>query len=76
MQEVVSPSHSTAYPSIEISEDTLDVSIHCSSNYNKNQFVRFYSNINYVLAMTVLYVIILTNFLVIFGHIGFTLSSF
>ena len=40
-RELASPLHSTAYPSIEISEDT---SIHCFSNYLKTQFVRSYSN--------------------------------
>ena len=29
LRELASPLHSTAYPSIEISEDTLDTSIHC-----------------------------------------------
>ena len=33
LRELASPLHSTAYPSIEISEDTLDTSIHCFSNY-------------------------------------------
>ena len=42
--ELASPLHSTAYPSIEISEATLDTSIHCFSNYLKTQFVRSYSN--------------------------------
>ena len=44
LRELASPLHSTAYPSIEISEDTLDTSIHCFSNYLKTQFVRSYSN--------------------------------
>ena len=44
LRELPSPLHSTAYPSIEISEDTLDTSIHCFSNYLKTQFVRSYSN--------------------------------
>ena len=45
LRELASPLHSTTYPSIEISEDTLDTSIHCFSNYLKTQFVRSYSNI-------------------------------
>ena len=44
LRELASPLHSTAYPSIEISEATLDTSIHCFSNYLKTQFVRSYSN--------------------------------
>ena len=44
LRELASPFHSTAHPSIEISEDTLDTSIHCFSNYLKTQFVRSYSN--------------------------------
>ena len=44
LRELASPLHCTAYPSIEISEDTLDTSIHCFSNYLKTQFVRSYSN--------------------------------
>ena len=42
--ELASPPHSTAYPFIEISEATLDTSIHCFSNNVKTQFVRSYSN--------------------------------
>ena len=45
LRELASPLHSTAYPSIEISEATRDTSIHCSSNYLKTQFVRSYSNV-------------------------------
>ena len=45
LRELASPLHSIAYPSIEISEATLDTSIHCFSNYLKNKFVRSYSNI-------------------------------
>ena len=37
--------HELAYPSIEISQATLDTSVHCFSNYLKTQFVRSYSNI-------------------------------
>ena len=45
LRDLASPLHSTAYPSIEISEDTLDTSIHYFSNYLKTQLVRSYSNI-------------------------------
>ena len=45
LRELAFPLHSTAYPSIEISEATLDTSIHCFSNFLKTQFVRSYSNI-------------------------------
>ena len=44
LRELASPLHSTAYPSIGISEDTLDTSIHCFSHYLKTEFVRSYSN--------------------------------
>ena len=44
LRELASPLHNTAYLSIEISEDTLDTSIHCFSNYLKTEFVRSYSN--------------------------------
>ena len=70
LRELASSLHSTAYPSIEISEDTLDTSIHCFSNYLKTQFVRSYSN--RCKLMIVLYVIILTK---LFGHIESTLCS-
>ena len=45
LRELAFPLYSTAYPFIEISEATLDTSIHCFSNYLKTQFVRSYSNI-------------------------------
>ena len=50
--------YSTAYPPIEISEATLDTSIHGFPNYLKTQFVRFYSRI-------ILYAISLTK---LFGY--------
>ena len=40
LYELASPHHGTSYPSTEISEATLDLSIHCFSNYLKTQFVR------------------------------------
>ena len=45
LRELPSPLHNTAYPFIEISEATVDTSIHCFSNYLKTQFVRSYSNV-------------------------------
>ena len=45
LRELASLPYSTAYPPIEISEATLDTSIHCFSDYLKTQFLRSYSNI-------------------------------
>ena len=45
LRELASLPYSTAYPPIEISEATLDTSIHCFSDYLKTQFVRSDSNI-------------------------------
>ena len=45
LRKLASPPYFRAYPPIEISEATLDTTIHCFSNFLQTKFVRSYSNI-------------------------------